>query len=45
MVSLGKKPKVCGFKLSEGNRQSSPVSSVEGVPAVVTLVAITGCND
>ena len=35
LVPLGEKPKVGGSNLAKGTRQISPVSSVEGVPAIV----------
>ena len=34
-MPLGEKPKVGGSNLVKGIRQISPVSSVEGVPAIV----------
>ena len=44
-MPLGEKPKVCGYNLVKGTRQIGPVSSVEGIPAIVSQDAITGCND
>lgn len=35
-VPLGEKPKACRSKPAEGTRQISPVTSGEGMPAVVS---------